>query len=72
MASYCKSEMLSIAISLSQKAKVNKSQFIPGPSFTKLFGRTKFINAMKRQHCKLVRQIHVIHGFVKLAPSVIN
>ena len=48
MASYCKSEMLSIAISLSQKAKVNKSQFIPGPSFTKLFGRSKFINAMKR------------------------
>ena len=37
----------------------------PGPSFTKLFRRTKFVNAIKRHSAaNFVRQIHVENDFV--------
>ena len=45
----------------------------PGPSFTKLFRRTKFVNAIKRHSAaNLERQIHVVNGFVKLAPELMD
>lgn len=40
----------------------------PGPRFTKLFCRTKFVNATKRHSAaNFVKQMHVVNGFVKLA-----
>ena len=45
----------------------------PGPSFTKLFRGTKFVNAIKRHGAaNFERQIHVVNGFVKLAPERID
>ena len=45
----------------------------PGPSFTKLFRGTKFVSATKRHSAaNFERQIHVINGFVKLAPELID
>ena len=47
-----------------------KSVERPGPSFTKLFCRTKLVNAMKRPStADFVRRIHILNGFVKLAPD---
>ena len=44
-----------------------------GPSFTKLFCGTKFVNAIKRHSAAdFERQIHVVNGFVKLAPERID
>ena len=44
-----------------------------GPSFTKLFRGTKFVNAIKRHSAaNFERQIHVVNGFVKLAPERID
>ena len=41
-----------------------------GPSFTKLFRGKKFVNAIKRHSAaNIQRQIHVVNGFVKLAPE---
>ena len=41
-----------------------------GPSFTKLFRRTKSVNAMKRHSvANFVRQIRVVNCFVKLVPG---
>ena len=41
-----------------------------GPSFTKLFRGTKFVNAIKRHSAaNFERQIYVVNGFVKLAPE---
>ena len=46
---------------------------IPGPSFTKLFHGTKFVNAIKRRSAaNFERQIHIVNGFVKLAPKRID
>ena len=45
----------------------------PGPSFTKLFRGTKFVNAIKRHSAaNFERQIHVVNGFVKLAPELMD
>ena len=45
----------------------------PGPSFTKLFRETKFVNAIKRHiAANFERQIHVVNGFVKLAPECVD
>ena len=44
----------------------------PGPSFTKLFRGTKFVNAIKRHSAaNFERQIHV-NGFVKLAQKLMS
>ena len=41
-----------------------------GPSFTKLFRGTKFVNAMKRHSAaNFERQVHVVNRFVNLAPE---
>ena len=43
-------------------------QVIPGPSFTKLFRHTKFVNAMKKHSAaNFVKQIYVVNSFMKLA-----
>ena len=45
----------------------------PGPSDTKLFRRIKFVNALKRHSAEnFERQIHVVNGFVKLAPELMD
>ena len=46
----------------------------PGPSFTKLFYGTKFVNEIKKRHsaANFERQIHVINGFVKLVPEIMD
>ena len=45
----------------------------PGPGFTKLFRGTKFVNAIKRHSAaNFERQIHVVNGFVKLAPELMD
>ena len=44
-----------------------------GPSFTKLFRGTKFVNAMERHSAaNFERQIHVVNRFVNLAPELMN
>ena len=45
----------------------------PEPSFTTLFRRTKFVNAIKRHSAaNFEQQIHVVNGFVKLAPELMD
>ena len=45
----------------------------PGPSFKKLFRATKLVNAIKRHSAaNFERQIHVVNGFVKLAPELMD
>ena len=44
-----------------------------GPSFTKISCGTKFLNAIKRHSAaNFERQIHVVNGFVKLAPELMD
>ena len=45
----------------------------PGPSFAKLFRGTKFVKAIKRRSAaSFERQIHVVNGFVKVAPELMD
>ena len=45
----------------------------PGPSFTKLFRGTNFVNAIKRHSAaNFKRQVHVVNGFVKLVPDLMD
>ena len=45
----------------------------PEPSFTKLFCGTELVNAIKRHSAaNFERQIHVVNGFVKLSPALMD